>query len=66
MIVWHVSVDSQPACTSPILSPDERLEPPTCGTRNRLRADEYAGLLRTRHPDSAIEVVAFGCPMRGE
>jgi hypothetical protein len=66
VIVWHVSVDGEPACSSARVSADERLEPPTCGTRNRARAEEYAELLRARHPGCAVEVVASGCPMRGE
>lgn len=66
MAVWHVIVGGEPACTSTIVRPDERLEPPICGTRSRARADEYAALLRERHPDAAIEVVEQGCPMRGE
>jgi hypothetical protein len=28
--------------------------------------EEYADLLRSRHPDTVIEIVAYGCPMRGE
>ena len=64
--VWHVTVDGTPACTAPCVSPDERLEPPVCGTRNLARAEEYAELLRARHPGVSIEVVAQGCPMRGE
>ncbi len=66
MVIWHVSVDGVPACESPLLAADERLDPPICGSRNRQRADEYADMLRRRHPESLIEVVAFGCPMRGE
>ncbi len=66
MSIWHVHVDGVPACTSPLLAPDERLEPPICGSRNRSRVEEYADLLRSRHPESAIEIVAYGCPMRGE
>ncbi len=65
-MVWHVTVDGSPACTSSILAPDERLEPPVCGTRSRDRAEDYARLLRERHPAATIEVVAHGCPMRGE
>ncbi|HET7752545.1 MAG TPA: hypothetical protein VFK85_01440 [Anaeromyxobacteraceae bacterium] len=64
--VWHVMIDGTPACTSACLSADERLEPPICGSRNRTRIEEYAELLRARHPGAAIEVVADGCPMRGE
>ncbi len=59
-------MDGVPACTSPILASDERLEPPICGSRNRQRAEDYAALLRSRHPGSAVEVIAHGCPMRGE
>lgn len=64
--VWHVSVDGEPACTSPVVTAEERLEPPVCGTRNPARAEEYAALLRAAHPDARVEVVAHGCPMRGE
>lgn len=64
--VWHVTVDGTPACTAAALAPDERLEPPICGTRSRARADEYAALLRSRHPAAQVEVVEGGCPMRGE
>jgi hypothetical protein len=66
MSVWHVTVDGEPACTSPAVSADERVEAPACGTRNRGRAEEYAAMLRARHPDVEIAVVPFGCPMRGE
>jgi hypothetical protein len=66
MSVWHVRVNGEPACTSPVVAAEERLEPPVCGSRNRARAEEYAGLLRERHPDARVEVVAQGCPMRGE
>ncbi len=59
-------MNGEPACTSPVVTADERLEPPICGSRNRLRADEYAEMLRSRHPDARVEVVAYGCPMRGE
>lgn len=65
-MIWHVSVNGEPACTSQVISADERLEPPICGTRNRTRAEEYAELLRARHPGAVIEVVEHGCPMRGE
>ncbi len=66
MAIWHVRIDGEPACTSPRLREDERLEPPICGTRNRARADEYAAMLSARHPSATIEVVEQGCPMRGE
>ena len=66
MAVWHVTVDGEPACTSPVLLPEERVEPPICGTRHRARADAYAAALRERHPGAAIAVVEQGCPMRGE
>jgi hypothetical protein len=66
MSVWHVTVNGEPACTSTVVVAEERLEPPICGTRNRTRAEEYAALLRARHPDAAVEVVEQGCPMRGE
>lgn len=66
MSIWHVTVNGVPACTSPIVTADERLEPPICGSRNPQRATEYADMLRGRHPESAVEVVAYGCPMRGE
>lgn len=64
--VWHVTVNGAPACTSPVVAPDERLEAPVCGSRNPARAEEYAALLRARHPAAAVAVVAHGCPMRGE
>ncbi len=64
--VWHVTVDGEPACTSPLVSADERLEPPVCGTRSPERAEAYAALLRARHPRAAVEVVPHGCPMHGE
>jgi hypothetical protein len=64
--IYHVTVNGEPACTSPVVGPDERLEPPICGTRNRARADDYAAMLRSRHPDARVEVVEYGCPMRGE
>ena len=66
MAIFHVTVNGEPACTSPVVQPGERLEPPICGTRNRARAEEYAAMLRGRHRDAAIEVVEYGCPMRGE
>lgn len=66
MPVWHVTLDGTPACTARCVSPDERLEPPICGSRNRARAEEYAEMLRSRHPGVVVEVVADGCPMRGE
>ncbi len=64
--VWHVTVDGEPACTSPLVSPDERLEPPVCGCRSAERAESYAALLRSRHPGAIVAVVPHGCPMRGE
>ena len=64
--VWHVTVDGEPACTSPLVSADERLEPPVCGTRSPERAEDYAALLRARHPAATVRVVSHGCPMRGE
>ena len=64
--VWHVTVDGEPACSSPVVTADERLEPPVCGTRNPARAEEYAAMLRARHPEADVQVVAHGCPMRGE
>ncbi len=64
--IWHVQVNGVPACTAPEVTPDERLEPPVCGSRNRLRVEEYADLLRRSHPGARVEVVAEGCPMRGE
>lgn len=66
MSVWHVTLDGIPACTSPALSAEERLEPPICGSRNRQRVEEYAAMLRSRHPEASVDVVAHGCPMRGE
>jgi len=64
--VWHVTIDGEPACTSPVVGPDERVEAPACGARNRERAEAYAAMLRARHPGAKIAVVPFGCPMRGE
>jgi hypothetical protein len=66
MAVWHVTVDGEPACTSPLLAPAERLEPPVCGARSRERADAYAAMLRERHPAADVAVVPQGCRMRGE
>jgi hypothetical protein len=66
MAIWHVLVDGEPACTARAVQPDERLEPPICGTRNRARAEEYAAMLRGRHPEATVAVVEQGCPMRGE
>ena len=66
MAIWHVRVNGEPACTSAVVGPEERLEPPICGTRNRARADDYAEMLRARHPGALVEVVEQGCPMRGE
>jgi hypothetical protein len=65
-MVWHVMVDGEPACTSKVVGADERLEPPICGTRDPARAEQYAELLRARHPEAVVQVVASGCPMRGE
>jgi hypothetical protein len=64
--VFHVTVNGEPACTSRVVDADERLEPPICGTRSRARAEEYAAMLRARHPGAAVAVVEQGCPMRGE
>ncbi len=64
--VFHVTVDGEPACASTAVSPDERVEPPACGTRSAARAEEYAAALRARHPGAVVRVVAGGCPMRGE
>jgi len=64
--IWHVTLDGEPACTSPLVRNDERLEPPICGSRSAARAEEYATLLRARHPQAVVAVVAHGCPMRGE
>jgi hypothetical protein len=66
MQIWHVRVDGEPACSSRALAPDERVEAPACGSRDRARAEGYAELLRRRHPGAVVEVVADGCPMRGE
>jgi hypothetical protein len=66
MAIWHVTVDGEPACTSPLLAPAERLEPPVCGARNRERAEAYAAVLRERHPKAEVAVVPQGCPMRGD
>ncbi|BDG01293.1 hypothetical protein [Anaeromyxobacter oryzae] len=65
-VVWHVTIDGVPACTSSVLGPDECLEPPICGTRNRARAEDYAAMLRERHPAARVDIVEHGCPMRGE
>lgn len=64
--VFHVTVDGEPACTSPAVKPEGRIEPPLCGARDRQRAEGYAALLRARHPGVVVEVVEHGCPMRGE
>lgn len=66
MAVWHVTVNGSPACTATGLAEDERLEAPICGSRTRPRIEEYAELLRSRHPSDDIQVVEHGCPMRGE
>ncbi len=64
--VWHVTVNGEPACTSPLVTADERIDAPACGTRSCARAEAYAELLRSRHPGESVLVVAGGCPMRGE
>ena len=64
--IWHVTVNGAPACSACELARDERLEFPACSSRNRLRLEEYAAMLRPRHPAAAIEVAPYGCPMRGE
>jgi hypothetical protein len=64
--LWHVTVDGDPACSSPLVTPDERIDAPACASRNPQRAEAYAAMLRERHPDAAVKVVASGCPMRGE
>jgi hypothetical protein len=64
--IWHVTVDGAPACASPLLAPEERVEPPGCGMRNRARAEDYAAMLSARHPGAEVAVAAHGCPMRGE
>jgi hypothetical protein len=64
--IWHVTVDGAPACTSPAIAPQDRVDAPLCGSRNRSRAEDYAALLRARHPALEIAVVEHGCPMRGE
>ncbi len=66
MSVWHVIVNGAPACAAAGLAEDERLEAPVCGSRDRRRIDEYAELLRSRHPADHVQVVEDGCPMRGE
>ncbi len=66
MAIWHVTVNGDPACTSALVSPEERIEPPACGSRSAERAERYAAMLRERHPDAEIAVVPHGCPMRGE
>jgi hypothetical protein len=64
--LWHVTVDGDPACSSPLVAPDERLDAPACASRNPQRAEAYAAMLQERHPAAAVKVVASGCPMRGE
>lgn len=64
--LWHVTVDGDPACSSPVVAADERLDAPACATRSQARAEAYAAMLRARHPAAAVKVVASGCPMRGE
>ncbi len=66
MAVWHVMINGRPACTARGLAGDERIDPPLCGTRNRPRAEQYAAMLRARHPEADVCVVEQGCPMRGE
>lgn len=66
MPIWHVVVNGLPACSSPVIAPEERVEPPACGSRNRQRAEEYAAMLKERHPADDVRVVDHGCPMRGE
>ena len=66
MPIFHVTVNGQPACTAALLAPDERLEPPACGTRRRERAEEYAAFLRGRHPKAEVAITDLGCPARGE
>jgi hypothetical protein len=64
--IWHVTVDGEPACTSGVIAPEDRLEPPLCAARDRERAERYAELLRARHPDADVVIAEGGCPMRGE
>jgi hypothetical protein len=64
--IWHVTVNGAPACSASELARDERLEFPACSSRNRLRLEEYAAVLRPRHSAASIEVAPYGCPMRGE
>jgi len=66
MSVWHVQVNGTPACTSPLLREEERVEFPLCGTRNRAVAEGHARELRDRHPEAEVEVVQGGCHVRGE
>lgn len=66
MSVWHATVNGVPACAASGLAEDERLEAPVCGSRDRRRIEDYALLLRSRHPSDDVEVVEDGCPMRGE
>ncbi len=61
-----MTVDGAPACESPLVTPEERIEAPACSSRRRERAAGYAATLRAAHPGARIEVVAQGCPMRGE
>jgi hypothetical protein len=64
--IWHVTVNGEPACTSPLVAQDDRVDPPMCAARSRERAEAYARLLRGRLPGATVTVVEHGCPMRGE
>ncbi len=66
MPVWHIQVNGMPACACWLLPDAERLEPPLCHSRDRARLEEHAALLRQRHPELAIAVVAGGCDPSGE
>ncbi len=65
-MIWHVVIDGAPACTSALLTPEERLDFPLCGTRNQGRVEEYAAMLRERHPGADVQVATGGCDVRGE
>jgi hypothetical protein len=65
-VIWHVTIDGAPACTAGLLTPEERLDFPLCGSRNRQRVEEYAGMLRARHSGAEIQVLPGGCDVRGE
>jgi hypothetical protein len=65
-MIWHVEVDGAPVCSAAVLTAEERLEPPMCGSRNRQRIEEYAAMLIERHPGARVRVLPGGCDVRGE